>query len=327
MYLTPCCKAQKYGDFTPYLVRYLNGIQTLAFCIPIPSKKASDVVTACVDNVYAKFGGSKKILSDKGTEFKNQLFEKVAKELGVEFKCYTAPYHPQSNGRIGFHHFLKACMSKHIFKTMEWDEVVHLATAAYNFFPNEHSRESLFFLMFGRDPRIPLNTLLEPKIRYMGTDENILYLEALQRIYYMVAENLKLARERQTKQKPYHPIKLKTEDMVMIKTHADGQFQPIYKGYYRIVSFKGNQVQVIPCEGGKPHFVHITDVKYVLPADNIISHIPTFNQFGRKTKLNLNPDVVPDLKWKVSDTLNTKTSIIPIKIEKVNTQTTQLTLK
>ena len=30
------------------------------FCIPIPSKKASDVVTAYVDNVYAKFGGSKK---------------------------------------------------------------------------------------------------------------------------------------------------------------------------------------------------------------------------------------------------------------------------
>ena len=115
--------------------------------------------------------------------------------------------------------------------------------------------------------------------------------------------------------------------MVMIKTHADGQFQPIYKDYYRIVSFKGSQVQVIPCEGGKPHFVHITDVKYILPADSVISHIPTFNQFGRKTKLNLNPDVVPDLKWKVSDTLNTKTPIIPIKIEKVNTQTTQLTLK
>ena len=161
----------------------------------------------------------------------------------------------------------------------------------------------------------------------MGTDENILSLEALQRIYYMVAENLKLARERQTKQKSYHPTKLKTEDMVMIKTHVDGQFQPVYKGYYRIASFKGNQVQVIPCEGGKPHFVHITDVKYVLPADSVISHILTFNQFGRKTKLNLNPDVVPDLKWKRSDILNTQTPIIPIKIEKVNTQTTQLTLK
>ena len=170
--------------------------------------------------------------------------------------------------------------------------------------------------MFRRDPRIPLNTLLEPKIRYMGTDENILSLEALQRIYFMVAENLKLPRERQTKQKPYHPIKLNTEDMVMIKTHADGQFQPIYKGYYRIVSFKGNPVQVIPCEGGKPHFVHITDVKYVLPVDNVISHIPTFNQFGRKTKLNLNPDVVPDLKWKLSNTLNTKNHNNPNKNRK-----------
>ena len=322
------------GDFVPsskgnkYALTVICMLTGYTFCIPIPSKKASDVVTAYVDNVYAKFCGSKKILSDNGTEFKNQLFEKVAKELGVEFKCYTAPYHPQSNGRIeGFHHFLKACMSKHISKTMEWDEVVHLATAAYNFFPNEHSRESPFFLMFGRDPRIPLNTLLEPKIRYMGTDENILSLEALQRIYYMVAENLKLARERQTKQKSYHPVKLKTEDMVMIKTHADGQFQPIYKGYYRIVSFKGNQVQVIPCEGGKPHYVHITDVKYVLPADSVISHIPTFNQFGRKTKLNLNPDTVPNLNWKVSTTLNTKTPIIPIKIENINTQTTQLIVK
>ena len=68
-------------------------------------------------------------------------------------------------------------------------------------------------------------------------------------------------------------------------------------------------------------------MKYILPADSIISHIPTFNQFGRKTKLNLTPDEVPDLEWKLSDTLNTKTPIIPVKIEKVNTQTTQLTLE
>ena len=39
----------------------------------------------------------------------------------------------------------------------------------------------------------------------MGTDENILSLEALQRIYYMVVENLKLARERQTKTKIIPP--------------------------------------------------------------------------------------------------------------------------
>ena len=310
------------GDFTPsskgnrYALTVICMLTGYTFCIPIPSKKASDVITAYIDNVYSKFGGSKKILSDNGTEFKNQLFEKIAKELGVEFKCYTAPYHPQSNGRIeGFHHFLKSCMTKHISTTMEWDQVVHLATAAYNFFPNEHSKESPFFLMFGRDPRVPLNTLLTPKIRYMGTEENILSLEALQRIYHLVAENLKIAKERLHKNQQAYPTKLKTEDMVMIKTHAEGQLQPIYKGYYRIVSFKGNQVQVVPVEGGKPHFVHITDVKYIMPVDSIIPHLPLPNQFGRMSKYNLNPKNIPDLKWKLSTTLNTKSKTIQIKEE------------
>ena len=310
------------GDFTPsskgnkYALTVICMLTGYTFCIPIPSKKASDVITAYIDNVYSKFGGSKKILSDNGTEFKNQLFEKIAKELGVEFKCYTAPYHPQSNGRIeGFHHFLKSCMTKHISTTMEWDQVVHLATAAYNFFPNEHSKESPFFLMFGRDPRVPLNTLLTPKIRYMGTEENILSLEALQRIYHLVAENLKIAKERLHKNQQAYPTKLKTEDMVMIKTHAEGQFQPIYKGYYRIVSFKGNQVQVIPVEGGKPHLVHITDVKYIMPVDSIIPHLPLPNQFGRMSKYNLNPKHIPDLKWNLSTILNTKSKTIQIKEE------------
>ena len=164
------------------------------FCIPLKTKKASEVLKAYIDHVYSQFGGSIKILSDNGTEFKNKLFEDVAKQLGVEYKIYTPPYTPQSNGRIeGFHYFLKACISKHISPTLEWDDVVPLACVAYNFFPNEHSKESPFFLMFGRDPNVPLTNLLQPKIRYLGTDENILSLESLKNIYELVATNLKYA--------------------------------------------------------------------------------------------------------------------------------------
>ena len=122
------------------------------FCIPLKSKQASEVLQAYIDNVYAKFSGSLKILSDNGTEFKNQLFEKIAKELGVKHKIYTAPYRPSSNGCIeGFHSFLKACIAKHVSSHLEWTSVIPLACAAYNFLPKEHSKESPFFLMFGRD--------------------------------------------------------------------------------------------------------------------------------------------------------------------------------
>ena len=184
-------------------------------------------------NIYTKFGGSNKILSDNGTEFKNELFTKVADELGVEFKIYTPPYHPQSNGRIeGFHNFLKACISKHISPNMEWDDVVPLACAAYNFLPNEHSRESPFFLMFGRDSKLPLNTLLQPKIRYLGDNENLLSLEALKNIYQLVAENLKKVRVKLGSEEFPQPSKLKPGDSVLIKDHTAKAFANTYKGNY-----------------------------------------------------------------------------------------------
>ena len=179
------------GEFHPptskgktYALTVICMLTGYAFCIPLKTKTPEEVLQAYIDNVYSKFGGSIKILSDNGTEFKNKIFKQVAKELGVVYKLYMPPYHPASNGRIeGFHAFLKACISKHISPQLEWDDLVPLACAAYNFICNEHSKESPFFLMFGRDPVLPLNTLLEPKVRYMGNDINIISLEAMKNFY------------------------------------------------------------------------------------------------------------------------------------------------
>ena len=164
------------------------------FCVPLRTKTAEEVIQAHIDNVYSKFRGSLKILSDNGTEFKNKVFEQVAKELGVEYKLYTLPYHPASNGRIeGLHAFLKSCIAMHVAPQLKWDVLVPLACAAYNFIPNKHSKESPFFLMFGRDPVLPLNMLLGPKMRYLGNDMNILLLDAMKNMFGIAATNLKMA--------------------------------------------------------------------------------------------------------------------------------------
>ena len=47
--------------------------------------------------------------------------------------------------------------------------------------------------MFGRDSVLPLNTLLGPKVRYLGNDINILSLEAMKNIFEIAATNLKIA--------------------------------------------------------------------------------------------------------------------------------------
>ena len=92
------------------------------FWIPLKTKTASEVVQANINELYAKFGGSVKILSENGMESENQLFTDVTTQLGVECKVYSLSYYPQTNETIeGFHNFLKPFMSKHVSKSLEWD--------------------------------------------------------------------------------------------------------------------------------------------------------------------------------------------------------------
>ena len=84
-----------------------------------------------------RFGPSKMILTDNGTEFKNKLWTEVFEKLKIEQK-FTPIYSPQCNGRIeGFHKFLKATITKQLETHVEWDDLVWKATAAYNFFPTD----------------------------------------------------------------------------------------------------------------------------------------------------------------------------------------------
>ena len=142
--------------------------------------------------------------------------------------------------------------------------------------PSEHSKESPFFLMFGRDLVLPLNTLLEPKFRYMGNDMNIISLESMKNLYEIVATNLKLAQEKGDPQEQPPPTKLQPGDTVLIQNHIKGPFELKYIGDYRVISLKGNQVEIQPAIGGTTEIKHIKHVKYVLPADKYINQLPSY---------------------------------------------------
>ena len=99
--------------------------------------------------------------------------------------------------------------------------------------------------------------------------------------------------------------KLKEGDSVLVKDHTAKTFQPRFKGNYRVVSQKGNQVEIRPAEGGETIKYHVTDFKKITSVNQAISQLPDYNKPGRLTKLRLNPKNTPDLDWQLASELNT----------------------
>ena len=113
------------------------------------------------------------ILSGNGTEFKNQIFDKVTKDLGIE-RIFSAPYHPQSNGKLEtFHKFVKPALKKMCADDQDdWDDYVEQVLGTYRGVPNLATGESPFFLVYGRDGNQPVHQLLQPLTRFLGDPDS-----------------------------------------------------------------------------------------------------------------------------------------------------------
>ena len=169
------------GEFHPpsskgnrYALTVVCMLTGYTFCIPLRNKSAEEIVTAWRNHIAFLFGVCRKLLMDNGTKFKNDLFSRVSEQRGFERKIYSPPYRLQSNGGIeGFHKFLKSCLANHISRHRGWDNVVPLARASYNWLPNQHSKESPFFVMFGRDALTNLSQLTKPNNCLNGPNESM----------------------------------------------------------------------------------------------------------------------------------------------------------
>ena len=217
----------------------------LHFLHTLKNKSAEEIVTAWRNHIAFPFGVCRKLLMDNGTEFKNDLFSRVVGQLGVERKIYSPPYRLQSNGKIeGFHKFLKSCLAKHISRHREWDDIVPLVTASYNWLPNQHSKESPFFVIFGRDAVTNLSQLTKPKLMYMGTEDLILDLELMSSIFQTQIHNLRMAREHVIEgQQPIKKPSINVGDLVLVRDHTTKCFMPKYKVDFGVVHIQGNKVE------------------------------------------------------------------------------------
>ena len=296
------------GEFHPpssqgnrYALTGVCMLTGFTWCIPIQLKKATDVARAYIQHVYSILGGSTKILSDNGTEFKNEVFREALQKLGTEKLIHSPSYRPQSNGQIkGFHRYLKACIAKHMRNGLEWDQITAMATAAYNYFPNMSAKESAFFLMYGRDPVNKLSSILNAPRRYLCDDSGLPNLEALKNMYQMVAQQLYNSRQRYIKDSKYNKVPdhgILVGNLVLVKDHLAKSFEPKYKEDYRVVRIYGTNTLQVLDKRGKLHNVHITDVRRINMTEKVATQLEQVYNKGRTAKNLIPQGLIPDLGW------------------------------
>ena len=125
-----------------------------------PSKTQTALTTAKLlwNNFILHYGFPDKIITDQGRNFESELIENLCQVAGVKKLC-TSPYHPQTNGQC--ERFNSTLLNMLGTLTPEqkkdWKNHVSAMVHAYNCTRNAATGFSPYYLLFGREPRLPVD--------------------------------------------------------------------------------------------------------------------------------------------------------------------------
>ena len=225
LHLVTECETSTSGN--KHILAIIDHLTGWPEAFPIPDKSADTIVSTFINKYLPVHMCLRYILSDNGTEFKNNLMDQVFKQPGIEW-IFSAPYHPQSNGKLeDFHKYLKPTLKKHCEKDpSNWDQYLNQVLASYRVTPNLATAELPFFLVYGRDPNVPLHQLLEPMQRFLGDpDSGMLNMDAHRLATAIVKKTLDencFKAAHKTKDRP--PPTFKIGDRVYFKNKQPGKW-------------------------------------------------------------------------------------------------------
>jgi hypothetical protein len=130
----------------------------------LPEVSAEAVCQAIFDEIICRHGCPEKILSDQGQQFVGDVMKALCAKLGVK-KIQTSPYHPQTNAHVErFNRYLVTAMRMYVNSTLKnWDEQLSAIAFAYRTGYNASTGDSPYFLIHGREPKMPLDVELQFK--------------------------------------------------------------------------------------------------------------------------------------------------------------------
>ncbi len=128
-----------------------------ALAIPTPNQKASTVAKCLWDHFISHYGFPEKLHSDQGPDFESRTIRELCEVAGIR-KTRTTPYHPKGNPVERFNRTLLQMLGTLNNKDKsQWRDFVKPLVHAYNCTKHEVTGFAPYELMFGRQPRLPVD--------------------------------------------------------------------------------------------------------------------------------------------------------------------------
>lgn len=130
-----------------------------AVAVPTKDQKAKTIAKALWDHLIIPYGIPSRLLSDQGRDFESKLLKELCTLIGTS-KIRTTPYHPRGNPVERYNRTLLDMLGTLEDKDKQhWRDFVRPLTHAYNCTKNDTTGYSPYELMFGRQPRLPIDLI------------------------------------------------------------------------------------------------------------------------------------------------------------------------
>ena len=260
-----------------YIATFVDIYSGWPEAFPIPDKQADTIVNLLLEEMIPRHSCPLSLATDNGGEFVNKAFKETLEYLNI-VHITTSYYSPRGNTKTERSHAtLHSILAKLMSENEEtWDLHINTALSAMRCNVSKTTQQSPFYLLYNREPVLPIDNILRPRRKYEGEDFHRIALENQHKTFLNMAKQTKKAKEQQAVQanKNTKDQEFKLGDFVYYKNHN-----------------KSSKLQ-------NNWLTHHVIVRQTSPVSFVIRNQLT----GREIKAHANSLIKANLEWKIPKT-------------------------
>lgn len=248
---------QKSFHSKEYAVTLICDLTKYLVAIPVANKEANTIARAIFEDFILIYGTPKTILTDCGTEYRNEIIRELCKLTNTQHN-FSTPYHHQTLGGVERNHRVLNEYLRAYDSNIDWDAQLKYFSYCYNttFHSSLNHQYTPFELVFGRRANEIecLNGKIDPIYnieKYSNILKHTLQIAHQKSIEFINKMKLK---NKLYYDKYLNPIDLKENDTILVKKEPYNKHGQVYSGPYRVKKVEKENVTFEIAS--KEHTVH-----------------------------------------------------------------------